>query len=97
MTEKWIYKKEVKHRYNSSDGSRQSDDVAHWILVEGKEERAIAVTCTANAEINAPIMAVAPEMLNLFKKVLAESGCDGDLCTEWWHEEARKLIAKTGA
>jgi hypothetical protein len=43
-------------------------------------------------ESNAKLIAAAPTMLDLMKKHLRESGCDGDLCSRTWHEEFLKAI-----
>lgn len=34
------------------------------------------------------------DLLDALEFALQQTGCDGDLCTEDWHEEARKAIAK---
>lgn len=41
---------------------------------------------------NARLIAAAPVMLDLMKKHLKDSGCDGDLCNWAWHEEFRQII-----
>lgn len=41
---------------------------------------------------NATLISVAPEMLEMLKKHLSDSGCDGDLCNRSWHEEFLRLI-----
>lgn len=43
---------------------------------------------------DANLLAAAPELLEALEFALQQTGCDGDLCTEDWHEEARKAIAK---
>jgi len=43
---------------------------------------------------NERLIAAAPDLLEALEFALAQTGCDGDLCTEGWHEEARKAIAK---
>lgn len=40
------------------------------------------------------LVQAAPEMLDLMKKHLQESGCDGDLCSRAWHEEFHTVIRK---
>lgn len=40
------------------------------------------------------LIQAAPEMLEIMKKHLHESGCDGDLCSRAWHEEFRTIIRK---
>jgi len=45
-------------------------------------------------EPDANLIAAAPELLEALEFALQQTGCDGDLCTEDWHEEARKAIAK---
>ena len=45
-----------------------------------------------SGESNARLIVKAPEMLDLIKKHLRESGCDGDLCSRSWHEEFLKII-----
>jgi len=36
----------------------------------------------------------ADDLLKALKKALHDSGCDGDLCSRQWHENARAAIAK---
>lgn len=52
-------------------------------------EEAVAIQ-----EANANLIAAAPELLAALEKALRDSGCDGDLCTRQWHEDARAAIAK---
>ncbi len=47
-----------------------------------------------NAEANANLIASAPDLLEALETALHDSGCDGDLCAHWWHEKARRAIAK---
>ena len=44
---------------------------------------------------NARLIAAAPELLETLKKALEASNCDGDLCAYAWHEDARRVIAKS--
>lgn len=50
--------------------------------------------CSPETRANARLIAAAPELLNLIKKHLQESGCDGDLCSRGWHEDFRQIIRK---
>jgi len=43
---------------------------------------------------NARLIAAAPEMFELIKTHLKDTGCDGDLCSRGWHEDFRKLLRK---
>jgi hypothetical protein len=46
------------------------------------------------AYANARLIASAPDLLEVLKFALNESGCDGDLCCHEWHDKARKVISK---
>jgi hypothetical protein len=74
-----------------------------WILDEGtgvvyghgkKPVETGGEGCSKETQANARLIAAAPELLNLMKKHLQESGCDGDLCSRSWHEEFRAAIRK---
>lgn len=48
--------------------------------------------CCEETQANARLIASAPAMLDLMKKHLRESGCDGDLCSRTWHQEFLEVI-----
>ena len=41
---------------------------------------------------NARLLAASPKMYAAIKDALKESGCDGDLCSRYWHEVFRKIV-----
>lgn len=59
-----------------------------------REDNVVGSCCSAGVyrEEDARLICAAPEMLELMKKHLRESGCDGDLCSRSWHEEFLKVI-----
>lgn len=42
---------------------------------------------------NARLIAAAPMLLEALQRALRDSGCDGDLCMHFWHDQARAAIA----
>ena len=47
-------------------------------------------------EKDARLIVKAPDMYAAMKRALVESGCDGDLCSHYWHEEFRRILNEIG-
>jgi hypothetical protein len=83
--EKWRY---VQHNFPEAPYEGELSD--EWGVYPPLGEAGPVALVAGQS--NARLIAKAPEMLDLLKKHLRESGCDGDLCSRAWHEEFLKMI-----
>ena len=105
-TKPWNGERKTMNKHTPGPWTFENDeeDLDQWLIrapSTDNNDTVGAVFKTGDSEydnevvyFNAHLIAAAPELLEALKAALDDSGCDGDLCANGWHEVARSAIAK---